>query len=302
MEPAFPRTLRNSQGRTRARLRLVVSFLLVMSGLIANARAADETLVINEVLITPQAGDRQFIEYLNRGEIDLDLFRWWICHQPSNRYYRLLQVPQGTGTPMTASIVLAPGDFLVTTWSLEAAGGYTTRPNSAGTTTHEVNINAFIPLFLFDPQSGNLSVWDQIPPDFPCFGEPNLIRDFVGWGADGAYVGAKRGCTAFAAGLWSPPVLLDCTDINNVAFAAGPRSPAKSRRNRPGRRCPRRPHNRIDIAPPPGARPRRPGRVPNTLPSLITNPPVEAGRPMTSRYIAQGHPSRSRTGNRWSTP
>ncbi len=109
MEPAFPRTLRTSQSRARARFRLAVTFFLVMCGRIAKAQAADETLVINEVLITPQAGDKQFIEYLNRGETDLDLFRWWICHQPTSRYYRLLQVPQGTGTPMTPSIVLASG-------------------------------------------------------------------------------------------------------------------------------------------------------------------------------------------------
>lgn len=224
MEPSFQKTLRTSQRRARTPVPILV---VVLSGLWAScgahawARADDDSpLVINEVLITPPLGEKQFIEYFNRGESDLDLFRWWICHQPSSRYYRLLQVPQGTGAPMTASIVLGPGDFLVTTWGLEAAGGYTTRPNSAGTTTHEVSINAFIPLFLFDPQSGNLSVWDQIPPDFPCFGEPNLIRDFVAWGAGGTYVGAKRGCTAFAAGLWSAPIESDCTDINNVVLLA----------------------------------------------------------------------------------
>lgn len=198
----------------------VLTISAVLSTVGGGALHADESFVINEVLITPDANGKQFIEFLNRGESDLDLFSWWICHQPSSRYFRLLQVPQGVGTPMTDSIVLGPGDFLVTTWSLEEAGGYTTRPNSAGTTTHEVNINVNVPVFLFDAAAGNLSVWDQVFPDFPSFGEPASIRDYVGWGVGGTYVGGKRGCTAYAAGLWPAPILSDCSDTTNVVLTA----------------------------------------------------------------------------------
>ncbi|MFQ5489129.1 MAG: dockerin type I domain-containing protein [Phycisphaerae bacterium] len=172
-------------------------------------------IVINEVVITPTCGGDQYVEIENNGLVPVDTFTWWLCHQPSGLYFRLLQVPQGSGGPQSASIILQPGDYLVVRWGPSPQGHYTTRPNSAGTTTHAVNI--FIPDFptiRFNLAQGNVSLWDQSTPDTPTFDAVSLMTDFVAWGPGGIYVGPKRGCIANAAGLWSGPVAGACFDLD----------------------------------------------------------------------------------------
>lgn len=182
----------------------------------------DESVVVNEICVVPSAGPR-FIELWNRGPNPVNAGgTWWVCDQPSALYVRLLQTPSFGGPSASPPIVLGPGDFLVIWWTLPG-GAYATQANTAGTTTHLVNIG--VPASVgFSTTHGNFSIWDQPPPgDTGFFDLPNLLRDFVAWGPGGVYTGMKRGCVASdpLAALWPPPIAGDCmTPMPAPQFAA----------------------------------------------------------------------------------
>ena len=185
----------------------------------AAALADDAPVVVNEVMMVPESGGAKFVELECRSDQPVDLASWWICDRPSALYVRLLQMPDYTGTGMGPGIVLEPGDFLVISIRLPI-GGYSTRPNPSGTTTHLVNIFA-PPDSVLRVDENNFSIWDQITPHTPTFDAPTLIRDFLAWGREGVYRGTLRGCVAAAAGIWPDPMEGDCVaDPTHVVFAA----------------------------------------------------------------------------------
>src|SRR5262249_11475243 len=132
----------------------------------------DQTVVINEVCVAPATGGEKYVEILNRGTAAVNTINWWLCDHPSLSYYRLLQVPQGSGPPLAPGILLAPGDFLVIRIHPQYPppnGDYSTRPNNSGTTTHILRI--FIPSIavpsILRADHGNFSIWDFTPPGDP---------------------------------------------------------------------------------------------------------------------------------------
>lgn len=172
----------------------------------------DQSVVINEAFMTPQSGDWQYVEILNRGSATVDLTNWWICYQPAAMYIRLLQTPQKIpGSPNSPGIILEPGDFFVLRWGPSPSGNYSTRPNSAGTTTHMADV--FIPEMgsgRFNPSGGNLTLFLPGTPDDPDFSFASGVRDHCSWGLDGIYTGTNRGCVSIDACLWQPPVAGEC--------------------------------------------------------------------------------------------
>lgn len=217
-----------------ARSRVACWFLAALFSLVISPKFARADVVINEVFMVPDSGPcpcampgcepiRPLIEYVelwNRGPGIADLGNWWFCDQPTSmNYFRLRQIPQGSGMPFSPGIVLGPGDFLVIKFGcLVQFPGYSTRPNNSGTTTHTTTLPLTITSDLQIPQT-NFSIWDHSPPsnpDFPSFDQPQFMRDFVAWSQTGIYVGAKRGCVAAnpVANLWPTEIGGNCQTLS----------------------------------------------------------------------------------------
>ncbi|OWY71262.1 hypothetical protein B7486_11745 [cyanobacterium TDX16] len=203
-------------------------------------------VVINEIFMVPDSGPcpcgvpgcepilplMEYVELWNRGPGPANLGNWWICDQPTSmNYFRLRQIPQGSGAPFTPAIILAEGDFLVIKFGCQVPfPGYTTQMNASGTITHTTTLPLTVTSDLQIPQT-NFSIWDHSAPsnpDFPSFDQPQFIRDFVAWAVGGVYVGAKRGCVAAhpTAGLWPTEIAGDCLTFvptpEFVAVESGP--------------------------------------------------------------------------------
>jgi hypothetical protein len=203
-------------------------------------------VVINEIFMVPDSGPcscgmpgcepifplMEYVELWNRGPGAANLGNWWICDQPTSmNYFRLRQIPQGSGMPFTPAIVLAEGDFLVIKFGCQVPfPGYTTQANASGTITHTTTLPLPVTSDLQIAQT-NFSIWDHSAPsnpDFPSFDQPQFLRDFVAWAVGGVYVGAKRGCVAAhpTASLWPTEIAGNCqTFVPTPEFVAVDSSP-----------------------------------------------------------------------------
>lgn len=113
-------------------------------------------VVINEIFMVPDSGPcscgmpgcepifplMEYVEVWNRGPGTANLGNWWICDQPTSmNYFRLRQIPQGSGMPFSPAIVLAEGDFLVIKFGCQVPfPGYSTQANASGTITHTTTL------------------------------------------------------------------------------------------------------------------------------------------------------------------
>lgn len=200
----------------------VASLMLVMA---AGPVAAQEPLVINEVLTVPTGGNVKFIEMWNRGNSIINLNGWWICDQPSSIYVRLLQKPYIGGPPPTdPPIVLAPGDILVLRWTTPA-GNYTTQPNQLGSVTHIAN--AGVPGTVgmggaAGTTQNNFSIWDfSLTPTVPDFTLVAPVHDHLAWSPTAIYTGFKRNCNAVQKGIWPMPLVGTCPPgVDTPTFVA----------------------------------------------------------------------------------
>jgi len=71
-------------------------------------RVGEGDIIVNEIMYAPASGEPEWVELFNRGQLPVDVTRWWI-EDSSKKRTRLTSLPT----------VIAPGEFLVITQDKE---------------------------------------------------------------------------------------------------------------------------------------------------------------------------------------